>query len=210
MGGNHHSGSCPANLQEEAHDLLGHIRIQIPRRLISENQKGVIDQRAGNRHSLLLPSGKGGRFDIVFVFQSKLAQQVKGLPGTLPPRGAHDLGGQRDILQRRHTGKELKLLKNKPYLLPQPGYCIAIEPSDIPTIYDDLSLGRLLGPVQKLEQGRFSGPTRPTKKKELSFVNLQMDIRKRRIIRRVNLCHSKELDHSDCQPGGRESPLQKP
>ncbi len=57
-----HRHPCPAiELAEKIHDFGAALAIQVARRLIGQEQAGLVDECAGNRHTLLLAAAELSR-----------------------------------------------------------------------------------------------------------------------------------------------------
>ncbi len=66
-------------------DLVAGFRIQLARRLIGQQQDRLLDQRPGDRHSLLFATGKLVRAVVQPIFEPNLGQEVDGpLPSFRP------------------------------------------------------------------------------------------------------------------------------
>ena len=72
-------------LAEQLHDLATRARVQIPGRLIAEENRRPIDQGAGDGHALLLPTGKLIGFVIQAVGQAHLFEQLRGSTRSIAP-----------------------------------------------------------------------------------------------------------------------------
>ena len=60
--GHHDDGRAAAiDFLQEVHDLTSHLRVEIARRLVGEEEERVAGQRPGDRDPLLLATGKLGR-----------------------------------------------------------------------------------------------------------------------------------------------------
>ncbi len=69
---------------KDGEDRLSGERIEATCRLIGDDHRGVIRQRTGDRHALLLASGDLRRVLAGMTFQPYLAEQIQGTLATLP------------------------------------------------------------------------------------------------------------------------------
>ena len=113
------------HLPQQIEDLLRSCRIEFAGRLVGQQQIGMIRQRHGNRHALLLPAGQLLQTMIAVLPQSHGLQQF-----TRPvafAREAHACHGHRQlhIFLRGEIGHQIArhLLPHKPH----PQTAIAIE-----------------------------------------------------------------------------------
>ncbi len=66
-------GSGAIDPQQDLEDLLRHLGVEIPRGLVREKDLGAVDDRASDRHPLLLASGERHRPVVSFVIETHLA-----------------------------------------------------------------------------------------------------------------------------------------
>src|SRR5690242_12249665 len=71
-------------LLEELHDLLSLARVQIPGRLVGENQGRLVNQRARHRHELLLATGELSRIEILLGHDPEAIERVRHEALALP------------------------------------------------------------------------------------------------------------------------------
>ena len=67
---------------EEGHDLFGRLAVEGARRLVGEQELGIIDERARDGDALLLPARKLARIVVHAVFEADLLETVEGEPGS--------------------------------------------------------------------------------------------------------------------------------
>ena len=84
--------------EQEVDDPASRGGIQIPGRLVGEEDAGVVDQRAGDRHALLLPAAQLGGEMVETARQTDPAEKVTGL-GLVPRPAQH--GREQDVLEGR-------------------------------------------------------------------------------------------------------------
>ena len=98
---------------ENLQDLLAGARIEISRRLVGQQQDGLVDQRAGDRHPLLFTPRQLRRRVIRAGRQTDGRQQFPGPLLHLPARRPVDgVGGRHaHVFQGRGAGEEIEALK---------------------------------------------------------------------------------------------------
>src|SRR5712692_11059560 len=95
------------------HNLHAAVRIEVPRRFISQESLRLIDECAGDGDSLLLAAGKLVGHMVSSVLE---ANQPKHFPGALPPlpgRNSRVQQGHRHVFQRAVSLEEIVSLKDK-------------------------------------------------------------------------------------------------
>jgi len=132
----------------------------------------------------------------MFIFESQLPQEVKGLLSALLSRDAHHLGSQGHVLQCSQGRKQFIFLEDKTQLAAQFGHTLSIEASDIPTINDNLAFRSILGAEKEFQESGLPGAAGTAEKNELPLFDLEIDVLNCRIIRRIDFGDTKELDHS--------------
>ena len=81
VGNHHHGGAQLVDLYQQAHQLQRTLRIQVAGRLVCDDGIGVVHQRAGNGHALLLTAGELRGIAVGLVFQT---HQLQHIGDTLP------------------------------------------------------------------------------------------------------------------------------
>ena len=113
--GRHHNcrTAFPGNGPEQSHDIAARVGIQIARRLVGQDDRGCIQQRPGNHHTLLLAAREGVGHAVAFALHPHLPEYVPDpvvhfrLFG--PPRC---LEHKAEILFHRAVGEQLEILKD--------------------------------------------------------------------------------------------------
>src|SRR5262245_35666696 len=103
-------------LLEQPHDLLARGRVQVPRGLVGEQDRGAHDQGAGDGHALALPAGQ-----LVRLVRDARAEvdHLQGLARLLEPLL---LGEPRvderelDVVERGRAGQQVEGLEDEPDL----------------------------------------------------------------------------------------------
>jgi len=102
---------------EQLEDLGRAVRVERPRGLVREHERGLVRKRSGNGESLPLAARKeGGELPLL----PRQAEQVEEVAGpSLGLRSSHpgDHRRQRDVLERRHPVQEVEELEHEPDVL---------------------------------------------------------------------------------------------
>lgn len=83
-------------VKEVHHDAAG-LAVQCASRLVSQNQRRLVDHGAGNRHTLLLAAGKLVRLVLHALGHANAVQPLLGTAGTLARRDARVQHRQFDV-----------------------------------------------------------------------------------------------------------------
>src|SRR5580692_1925356 len=98
----HHDGEAGrVQLIEQLHQRGRVPRVQVPGRLVAQQQARPVHQRPGYRHPLALPAGQRGRQRVEPVPEPDRVQRPGRRPGPVAPRRLVVQLGQQHVLQRR-------------------------------------------------------------------------------------------------------------
>jgi len=79
MGRHHDRGASVIGIAEELENVRALTVIEIPGRLVGEEDGRIVDQGSGNGDPLLLPAGESGRQRAPLVEQAESAQKLTDL-----------------------------------------------------------------------------------------------------------------------------------
>jgi hypothetical protein len=136
----HHHDRLPEladRLAQEVQDVGRGVRVEVAGGLVGEDQIGLVDQRPGARHPLLLAAGELGRAVREPVRDAELPDQVAE-PVAVDP-GPGQVGGQGDVLGRGQRRDQVEGLEDEADLVPaQPGEAGVIQPADVLAAHEGL------------------------------------------------------------------------
>ncbi len=98
-------------LQLELH-LLTELYVQRTQRFVEQQRGRLVDERAGQRHALLLAAGKLPRAPVLEPLELDDAQDLEHTPAVLLPGNALHLEPERDVVVDRHVREERVLLEH--------------------------------------------------------------------------------------------------
>lgn len=147
---------------EEVEDTCGVVRIEVARRLIGQQQRRPVDERAGHGGALhfapthLVREGAGaGR-------QSDELEHLRGAGARFPGPVAAEEEGKFRVFQRGHGRQEVEKLENDAETHApvggQFGFARGVERE---TVDGDLAGGRLVESAEQVEQRAFAAAARP-------------------------------------------------
>ena len=122
----HDDQPLPRDLLNEIHDLYARFGIERARRLVGEQNFGVVDERPRDRHALHLPARKLVRFFIQVLFQPHAPERLLGARLALLRRHARKGERQLHVAQNRLVRDEVIRLKNEPDAVVAVGVPVAV------------------------------------------------------------------------------------
>ena len=134
--------SLSMEIVEDAYDIRGHPGIQVPCRLIGQEEGRIIDKGTGNGYPLPFP-GRQGKNRIPFPFlQAHLIQDLQGLlPDPVRTVTSH-LQRESHILTHRSVPKQSDILENHTDGSSQEVGSSEPGPRNMKTVDDHLSVRR--------------------------------------------------------------------
>src|SRR5437868_13964000 len=179
-------GSLVVQLLEELHDLLALAGVQVPRRLIRQDQLRVSDDRAGYGHKLLLTSRKLTGIEILLADDMEAVERVGH--HRLPLRALHVAVGERniEIFGNRQIIEQMVLLEyESDVFLVQLRALLQVELMDRLLEQVVLTAPGAVEHSNDAEQRRFSRTGRPHNGYEVAFLNVDRDAPQDVIARRA-------------------------
>ena len=169
MGDQHDRAAAVVQLGQQLDDGAAGAAVEVPRRLIGEDDRGVTDESAGDGDPLALAARQfarnGGRL-------GRRARQLQRLGGRLQPVPSSDPGVQQavgHVLEGRQALDEVELLEHEPDAAPahggQPGVA---QRAHIDAIDAHRSRRRSLQCADDVEQRRLAGARRTDDDRELA------------------------------------------
>ncbi len=152
-------------LQPEPLDQLLHLdagqRIQRAQWFVQQQQAWLVDQRAGQRHALLLPAGQGRRPLVGAFGQADLGQR---LFGPWPPVAGK---AQADVVDHALPGQQARVLEHQPDIVADVGQRSVAGQHFAPA--------RLVQPGQQAQQGALAAAAATDHGDELARRDVQVD-----------------------------------
>src|SRR5512145_2572368 len=149
---------------EQLHDLDARPAVEVARGLVGENDLGVVDERAGDGHPLLLASRELARRVVGAGTEADLIEQSRGLAMPLD-RGEIVRAveqGQLDILDGGGAGKEIEALEDEADLVvPQHRALVPVEARDVLATEEVSAGGGAIEQAEDVHQGRLARSRSP-------------------------------------------------
>jgi hypothetical protein len=143
---------------EDIHDLDGGLGVEVPGRLIGEDEGGVIDQRPGNSDALALTTGELVGLMMAAIGEIHLFQYVHGSFDALFCGYAGIDEGKGDILDGGEPGQQVELLEDEADLyVPDVGEAVVVHFADILAIQNIFSGGGGVEAAKDIHQRTLTG-----------------------------------------------------
>ena len=145
---------------QDPQDLLGRPRVEVPGRLVGEDDRGAAHDGAGAGRALDLAAGElGGPVGQAVRQTDRLDDLVEAAALDLP---TGDVQGQGDVLPGRQGGNQVEGLEHEAdALAPQPGQAPLAHGGDLLPVQGDRPGGGGLQARQAVHEGRLARPRGP-------------------------------------------------
>ena len=157
VGDDDHGDAGLVQLLEQLDDLLGGAAVERAGRLVGEDDMRVVDQRAGDRHALLLPARKLRRLVVLAMGEPDLGEARLGLlarAGMPVPRIEE---GERHIVEGARPRQQVEGLEDEADLLVAVGgELVGAEPAELAALDFERAAGRRVERADQIHEGRFA------------------------------------------------------
>jgi len=175
--GDHDHGLVEPEVEIPEHrqdDLRVH-GIEIACGFIREDESGPVDERPGERHSLLFAARQLQRFVVHLVLQAQNAEDLLHGVGVVRPVAA-DLARQLEVLPGGDRREQIEPLEDKTDLGPADLGPLAVRAAgQIPVLDQDVAGCRTEQAAHDVQQGGFATTRRPHDGDEFPASDLQID-----------------------------------
>ena len=164
---------------EQIDYLVRHLRVDIARRLVRDDDLRVVDERSRESDALLLAAGKLARIDLRLGRKTDEAQRVADALRDFPFLGADDAHGESDVVVDLHLGYEAEILENYAELAAVVRDAPVFHRVEIFAADDDFALGSGLFTHDELEERAFARSRSAQNEHELAVVDLDVKVLQR-------------------------------
>ena len=179
---------------EQLHDPDRGLGIEVARRLVGQQQRRMVDERARHGDALLLAAGELVGEVVQLRRQAGEAQDVGHLGPDLLARAAGDLQRVGDVVVHRAVGQQLEVLEDDAEVAPEVRHLLARDLRQVAPGDADRSRGRLELLDEQAHDRRLARSGRADEEDELPAAD-----RERRVVEAhavvVALADAAELDH---------------
>src|SRR5436190_1890166 len=178
--GDEHDGDAALEIQllEDVHDLDARPRIEVPGRLVRQQDRRLVDQRARDGDALLLAARQ-----LVGIVIHALAEadDLEDLFGAAMPLGGLHLRRpgvveqqQLDVVERRRPRQQVEALEHEADLLvPDDGELVLGQLRHVLAVEEVLPAGRPIEAADDVHEGRLAGARRSGHGDELAATHIQ-------------------------------------
>ena len=159
------------DLAQQAEDRLGGFRVEGRGSLVAEQNLRVVDQCAGNAHTLLLPAGELRRVGRVLALQAHQFQQLADFLFALRFGYARHLERQLNVLPHRLGRHQIEVLKDHADLAAQRHQLVFVKPADVDLINQHPPAAGLFKAVDGANQRRFTGAAAANNAEDFTALN---------------------------------------
>jgi hypothetical protein len=133
MGNQDNRSTIAVKVLEERHDLVASTTVQRPRRLVGQDESGIVHHRARNDDSLLLPSRQLIRRVMDTIGQPNAVERIFGLAPPFLATNARVDKRKLDIFQCAHPRQERRELEYEAnFIAPDGRPCILAQLCHLP------------------------------------------------------------------------------
>ena len=129
--GDQHGRAGAVDPVQQLHDPDRGLGIEVAGRLVGEQQRRVVDERARHRDALLLAAGELVGVVVQLRRQAREAQDVGHLRADLLARAAGHLQRVGDVVVDRAVGQELEVLEDHAQVAPVVGHLLVLDLAEI-------------------------------------------------------------------------------
>jgi hypothetical protein len=205
VGGHQDGHPHRVDLSEELEDALGRPLVQVPRRLVGQQEQRLVHQRARDGHPLPLAAGELVRIGARLVRQPHLREHAVGARRDGGALGSRHLQREGDVLLGGAVAQEAEVLEDDAHLAAQHGDVALADELGREAGDAHLAPGGCLGHLDEAEDGALPGAGVPGEEDQLAFVDVERHVPERHAGAGILLGYGREPDHAfssgDCWEG---------
>src|SRR5262249_52864520 len=185
-------------VEQEIGDLLSAGAVEIPGRLIGQQQFRLTDDGARNRHALTLAARKPGDQAVGTIIQADPAQHHPGAGITMLGRHAAAKKRKLDVFQRREGRDEVEFLEHDADTqTPQPYPILFL--ANRPPLPDHMPRSRIIDAAQDIDEAALAAAAGADNCNTIALPDLQVDVSQRRYRAAVmNPADAAQRDQRSC------------
>ena len=196
MRGHDDRGPGPVDPVEHLHDPDGGGRVDVPRRLVRQQDHRPVDERPGHRHPLLLAAGELVGHPVVLAFQPDQVHHLGDDLADEPARLPDHLEGEGHVLVNVLVGQQPEVLEHAADPAAQIRDLPVGEAGEILAGHVNLAVARLLLLEDQPQERRLARARGSDQEDELTLLDVDRDVLQgRAALVRVRLSDVIEVDH---------------
>ena len=196
VGSHHHSRSSLVDPVEQAHDALAGGRVEVAGRLVGQQDQRPVDERPGDRHTLLFATAELMREALLLARQTDEIEHCRHLLADDVLRSADDFQCEGHVLVHRASWQELVVLEDVADVATKVRHLAVGHLVDVSPGNPDRALLRALLAVHHPQQRALAGARGTDEEDELGLGNVETGITERDDLSRVALRDIFESDHA--------------
>ena len=173
---NEHRGAHRVDLTQQVKNLVGELGVDVARRLVRNDDLGIVDQCARQTDALLLAARQLGGLVLHFVLQ---ADQIEHIGHALFDGGsalADRTHGKRHVVKDVHLVDQAEVLKDDAHMAAKIRHMALFQAGKLVAVDGDFARGRDLLTHNQLEKGAFARARSAHDEHELALVDVQGDV----------------------------------
>jgi predicted Zn finger-like uncharacterized protein len=207
VGGHDDGGAQPVEGSEQVQEPFRHVGIDIARRLVGDQQIRLRDNRAGDRHPLLLAAGKGGRASAGAVGKSDPGQHFAYRPLDFLLRPAGNAHRQCDIIEGGQMADQPEVLEDNANSPAKGRQGLPLEVTQFLAKQANAAACGALREVEELEKRRLTGAGRAGEEIEPALGQAEIEVAQDFGARAVPQSNAIELNDRGQRPAPSIAPL---
>jgi hypothetical protein len=150
-------------VEQQFADGMGVLAVEVPGRLVGQQQRRLLDERARDGHSLPFAAGEFGRPVVESVCQSHALEQLPGVRlRVCGARVAVDQRGNQHVLQHRTLREKVVVLEDEADPpVPERGQLAVVQRERVRAVEPHCARGRSVERAEDVQQRALAGPGRP-------------------------------------------------
>ena len=182
-------------MTQKLHDPRGGIGIEIPGRLVGQEESRFVHQGASDSDPLLLPSAELVGKGVGAVRHAHHLQSSRHLVAYLLTPHSDHTQRECDILVDCLARQQSKVLKDDAEFTPKERNRMQGDRVQVFSGDHHTSGSRLLFPIEKLQEGRFACPSRSDNEHELALLYAQTEVRQGERVIAISYRHILKFYH---------------
>src|SRR3989442_3924481 len=198
VSGQHDGRAARPDVPEHVEDLGLHRLVEIPRRLVREEEWRFAHDRPSERRALSLALRELGRIGLGAGGEAHHAERVEDALGDLAPGRPQHTQDEGDVLVDGAHREELRVLEDDADRPPERGHRTLPEPPEIVAEHLDVALGGEIVAIEEPQQRRLARARWSGQDDEFALGDPEADIAQRRDLHRpdrVHLPDANNLNH---------------
>lgn len=186
----------PVNFLEYADDFEGKLWVEVPSRLVGQQDLRLINHGPGNGHTLLLSIREVRRVLPHFLMKVDQPEGVEDAAADFFNRDTQDIETDGHVIENFFMEEKAEVLEDDTHRSAQPPDSVVGQAQDVDAVDDDLAPRGQDFPKNNLEQSRFPGAAWARDEPEFSLLDVEVDVQESPLAFLVLLGNMIKLNHN--------------